>query len=534
MDWGILLTVLSGLAIFIYGMHLMSSSLKSLSLSRIKHFFQKATSNRFKSYLLGIGVTSLIQSSSATSVIVIGFLNVGLLTLTGAVPIIFGANVGTTITAQLIAFKLTKIAPLFIVIGMLIFFISKKLKTKNIGLMIFGFGLLFFGLDLMSGAVKPLAQDQQVLNLFIQFGKYPLLGILIGTIVTVMFQSSSTTIGMLIALTMAGLINFPTAFFILLGDNIGTCVTALIASVGGSFSAKRLAFAHLMFNIFGTLIALVMAPIYLTYMPMLTTDIVRQIANSHTIFNIFNSLVFLPLTPLFVKVMKKLVQGRDYSMKETKYLDKNLLNSPSIAIDSVKKELIVMTKVCHGMMLKSESCLNEFNYKAYEEIKVDESSIDDMQKNITEYLVEIGKNPLPIELSRDVPNLIHSVNDLEKVGDHSEKLSDLARRKHEDKHEFSKSAMKELDQMFEKATKMFGLTVDALGGDVVAANESFKLEKEIDELRNSFRENHVVRMSKGESIATTGLIYTDILIHIEKIGDHLENVTEASVGAGKR
>ena len=533
MDWGLLSTVFVGLAIFIYGMHLMTTSLKSLSLSRIKEFFNKATSNRIKSFLIGIGVTSLIQSSSATSVIVIGVLNVGMLSLAGAVPIIFGANIGTTITAQLIAFKLTKIAPVFVIAGLIIFFLSKKIKKQNIGLLIFGFGLIFFGLGLMTSAVKPFSQDEQVLNLFIRFGNYPLLCILVGLIVTVMFQSSSATIGMVIALGLGGLINFPTAFYLILGDNIGTCITAVLASLTGSHSAKRLALAHALFNVIGTVITLILAPLYLKLIPLTSGDIARQIANSHTIFNIINALLFLPFVPLYVKLLKKIIPGKDYTTKSTKYLDPNLIKTPTIAFGSVMKELVVMTQLCKDMMIKSHNCFKKFDYKLHEEIKVDEDTVDETQKKITAYLVEITKQQLAIVYSRRIPKLIHSVNDLEKVGDYCESLADLARRKNEDKHVFSKTAERELDNMFRTVFDMFELTIEALNGREDSAQKALEAEDKINKLSDEYTQNHVQRMKDGKCQTNAGLIYNDVLSHIEKTGDHLTNVNEAVLHNGE-
>jgi len=518
--------VFTGLAIFLYGMNLMTSSLKSLSLTKIKQLLNKATSNRFASFLAGVGITSVIQSSSATSVILIGFLNVGLLSLARAIPIIIGANIGTTITAQLIAFKFTILYPVFIILGMLSFFISKKVRHKNMGAAVLGFGLLFFGLNLMSSTVKPLANDPAITNIFVQVGTNPLLAILIGLIITVLLQSSSATVGIVIALGTAGLIGFPTAFFIVLGDNIGTCTTAVIASIGGNRSGKRLAAAHFILNSLGVIIALILTPLYFKIVPMLSGDIARQIANSHTLFNVFNAIIFLPLVPIYAKILKKLIPGKDYIKRETKYLDKNLLENPELAINAATQELVIMAEVCKQMMIKSRDCLVTFDYKTYNEIQVDEDSVDEMQRNITEYLVRITQSQLSVKQSRFIAKLVHFVNDLERVGDHCDRLARLARRKYEDKHTFSKYANKEVDNIFKLAIRFSNLTIKVLrGGGQKVAEKSFEIEHKINAFTKEYRENHVKRLGKGICKCEPGLVFTDILIHIEKIGDHLFNIT---------
>lgn len=259
--------LIGGLGLFIYGMFLLSDSLKKLSLGILKSLLEKITSNRLKSMLVGLGVTAVIQSSSATSVILIGFLNAGILSLGAAIAIMIGANVGTTITAQLIAFKLTAVAPLFVFAGTVYFFFARKQKEKNKGLVILGFGMLFLGLAMMSMAVAPLTENETARDAFVSFGKYPALGILTGLLVTLVFQSSSTTTGMIIAFASAGLLDLSSSIYLIFGTNIGTCITAILASIGGNLASKRLAWGNTFFNIFGTIIAVAMAPLYFKYIP---------------------------------------------------------------------------------------------------------------------------------------------------------------------------------------------------------------------------------------------------------------------------
>jgi len=527
--------LIGGLGLFIYGMYLLSDSLKKLSLGLLKSLLEKITSNRFKSMLVGVFVTSIIQSSSATSVILIGFLNAGLLSLAGAVAIMIGANVGTTVTAQLIAFKLTTFAPIFIFFGALYFFFAKKDKNKNKGLAALGFGMLFMGLTMMSMAVAPLAENESAKNAFLAFGKYPLLGILTGLLLTIAWQSSSTTTGMLIAFASAGLMNLNSSIYIIFGMEIGTCVTALLASIGGKLSSKRLAVGHTLFNVIGVIIALSMAPLYLKYIPMLTDNVARQVANTHTIFNLFNAILFLPFIPLFTKFLTKIIPGKDYVKKDTKNLDKNLLALPHMAIRAVIKELVVMLETCTEMLKKSRECTVAYRHKLRNEVSIDEESVDEMQKNITEYIVEITRQELPEKQSRLIPAILHSVNDLEKVGDYCESIVILAQRAFENDLIFSEQARIELDKLFDKTEAVMKQTKKALQyDDHDAANITLNIEKELDQLIEQYKLNHIKRLENDVCISNAGLVFNDILTDLERLNDHLCNITKGILHLGKR
>jgi len=535
MEYNVILGVGGGLGLFLFGMHLLSDALKSLSLGLLKNLLEKITSNRVKSALVGVFVTSIIQSSSATSVLLIGFLNAGLISLVAALPVIFGANIGTTITAQLIAFKLTKSALLFVFIGAIVYLFAKKNKNKNKGLALLGFGILFLGLATMSSAVKPLAGNETIVNLFVHFGQKPLLGVLTGVIVTVILQSSSTTIGMVIAFASVGLLDLPSSIYLVLGDNIGTCITAIIASIGGNLASKRLALGHAMFNIVGTLIVFPLIPLYLHYIPMLSGDIARQIANTHTIFNIANTIILLPFIPVFIKVLQKFVPGEDYEKKETKFLDRNLLVTPSMAISAVVKELMVMLGICQEMLKKARQCTIDYNHKLKNEITIDEDSVDEMQKSITAYIVEITQTDLTDKERRLIPALLHSVNDIEKVGDYCESIVTLAQRTYENDLVFSPNAQAELAKLFDKTEVLMRHTQKALNrNDQAAATITLTIEREIDELITQYKLNHMTRLEEGICINEAGLVYSDILTDIERLNDHLCNITKGILHIGKR
>ncbi len=527
--------LIGGLGLFIYGMFLLSDSLKKLSLGILKNLLEKITSNRFKSMILGIGVTAIIQSSSATSVILIGFLNASVISLAAAMAIMIGANIGTTVTAQLIAFKLTAIAPVLVFAGTIYFFFARKMKEKNKGLVLLGFGMLFVGLAMMSMAVTPLSGNEAARNALITFGKYPVLGVLTGLLVTIVFQSSSTTTGMIIAFASAGLLDFPTSLYLIFGTNIGTCITAILASIGGNLSSKRLAWGNTLFNIFGTFIALAMAPLYLKYIPLLASDVPRQIANTHTLFNVINTIIFLPVIPGFVWVMTKIIPGEDYVKKETKYLDKNLLSVPHLAIRAVINEMIVMLETCSGMLDKARKCTVAYDHKLRNEIALDEESVDDMQKYITEYLVEITRNELPEKHSRLVPALLHSINDLEKVADYCEDIVLLSQRAYENDLKYSAEADRELEKLFDKTEALVGHTKKAMQfNDQKAATISLTIEKELDELISQYKINHIKRLENAVCISNAGLVFNDILTNIERLNNHLCNITKGILHLGKR
>ncbi|HDQ03419.1 MAG TPA: Na/Pi cotransporter family protein [Deltaproteobacteria bacterium] len=533
--FSIIAGLIGGLGLFIYGMHLMSDSLRKLSLGLLRSLLEKITSNRIKSMFVGAFVTALIQSSSATSVILIGFLNAGFLTLGGGIAIMIGANVGTTITAQLIAFKLTALAPIFVFGGAVYYLFTKKDKNKYRGLAVLGFGMLFLGLAMMSMAVMPFSENESVKNAFLSFGKYPFLGILTGLVLTMAWQSSSTTTGMVIAFASAGLLDLASAIYIIFGMEIGTCITAVLASIGGKIASKRLALSHTIFNVLGVLFAVAMAPLYLKYVPMLSDNIARQVANTHTLFNVFNALIFLTFVPLLKKLVTIIIPGEDYVKKETRHLDNNLLSLPHLAIRAVIKEMVAMLDICVEMLKKARKCTIAYNHKLRNEISLDEESVDEMQKNITEYLVEITKHELPEKHSRLIPALLHSVNDLEKVGDYCEGIVILAQRAFENNLAFSDEAAIEIEKLFEKTETLMKQTRKAMqDNDQTAALITLNIEKELDELINQYKLNHIKRLENNICISNAGLVFTDILTDLERLNDHLCNITKGILHLGKR
>lgn len=535
MEYKVILGVIGGLGLFIYGMYLLSDSLRKLSLTLLKTMLEKMTSNRVRATLVGVIVTAIIQSSSATSVILIGFLNAGFITLAGALAIMLGAHVGTTITAQLVAFKLTTIAPIFVFVGVAVFFLARKDKNRNKGLAILGFGFLFVGLAMMSAAVKPLAENEVTRNVFLNFGRQPLLGILTGFLVTAIIQSSSTTTGIIIAFATVGLLDLPSSIYLVFGINIGTGVTAIIASIGGNMASKKLALGNILFTVIATAVALPFTSLYLTYIPMISSDIARQVANAHTIFNVISTIILLPFVQFFVGLLDKLIPGQDYEKKETKHLDKKLLVTPHLSIKAVVKEMVAMLNICDEMLDKARKCTISYNHKLKNEISLDEDSVDEMQKSITSYLVEMTQTELSDKQRRLMPALLHSVNDIEKVADYCENIVRLAQRAYEHDLTYSPHALQELEKLFDKTEALMRHTKKAiLNDDHKAASITLNIEQEIDELTAQYKMNHVKRLEDGICFSDAGLVYTDILTDIERLNDHLCNITKGILHIGKR
>jgi len=531
----ILFGIFGGLGLFIFGIFVMGEGLQKIAGDKIKIILGKLTNNRLVGMGVGAGVTSLIQSSSATTVMVVGFVNAGLMTLTQAVGVILGANIGTTITGQLIAFKLTKYALPIIGVGSFIYLFCKKKKTKDIGETIFGFGTLFLGLSIMGDAVKPLGSSVFFNDLFVSFSQNPLLGILVGMLVTAIVQSSSVTTGMVITLGMSNLISLDAAIPLILGANIGTCVTALLAGIKTTISAKRAAVAHVLFNVIGVAITLPLIPLYTRIVVFFSSDIARQIANMHTLFNVVTALIFLPFVTFFVLLIKKIVPGEDIAIvRGPQYIEKHLIKTPSVAFTATLKEMKRMMLFAKCMINDAMDGFYEDKRSSLEKVMPQERVVDDLQTAITHYLVELTQEELSEEQAEKIPALLHSVNDIERIGDHATNLMELTEKKIDEKLVFSEQSIKELKQMHLKINKMLDTTMKALESMKKAdAKKILEMEQEINRLTLKFRDSHIKRLKKGQCKLVSGLVFMDILMNFEKIGDHLNNMGRAIKGEMK-
>ncbi|MFC1704823.1 Na/Pi cotransporter family protein [Nanoarchaeota archaeon] len=396
----------------------------------------------------------------------------------------------------------------------------------------FGFGVLFLGLNIMTSTVKPLGASPLIREAFITFSNNPLLGVLAGMIVTFIVQSSSISVGMIIALASAGLLNIGGAIPLILGTNIGTCITAMLASIGATISARRTAFAHVFFNVGGTIIALILLPFYYKAVILTSADVVRQVANAHTIFNVVNTILFIPLVGFMVKMVKKIVPGEDVIVERgPKYLEKSLINTPSIALHAVSKELVRMTELAKHMIKDAFMGFKHGDRTALARAEAKEEVIDELQDSITSYLVSLTQTELSNEDSEKIPSFLHSVNDIERIGDHGVNIIELAERKIDNKQPFSKAAEREMSCMYKEVNTMLNDLTKALPGKKKnVAKNILKSEDKINIMTDEFRGNHLDRLRCKKCKHLSGVIFVDMIMNLEKIGDHTTNVAQAIMG----
>lgn len=546
----ILITLLGGLAVFIYGMNLMSDGLQKCAGERMRSILAVLTKNPVFGVLAGALVTAVLQSSSATTVMVIGFVSAGLMNLPQAISIILGANIGTTMTAQLIAFSIGDYAWLFVFIGFVPFFFVKKELIKYIGQTCFAFGLLFVGINIMGDTMKPLAGSEFFVNLMLQVQDIPALGVLIGTLMTVVVQSSSATIAVLQNLAMtagpdgvSSIIGLEGALPILFGDNIGTTITAVIASIGASVTAKRTAAAHVIFNVTGTLIFIWFIPYYAKFVELISPNgpelevIARQIANAHTCFNLFNTLWFIPLIPVLVKVVTKIVPGKELDRlpSDPLYLDDNVLEQPFAAMHLATKELTRLGEMVMKMVRGAQEAFVGGNASKVKEVMETEETVNGLQEKIVNYLAGMfAKDTITEEQAANVSNLIHVASDIEHIGDQCKNLAEFADEKLKNSYEFSDDAYSEITGCFELAKKMVVESIKALGdNDHEAAGRVKSMEAEMNTKEDALRERHMVRLNEKKCSPEFTVIYTDVVHNIEKIGDYCDNVADKVLGIKK-
>ena len=533
-----------GLALFLFGLNFMSDGLKDIGNNAFRKILQVLTKNKFKAILVGMGITCLIQSSSATSVIVVGFVNAGLLALKQAVAVVLGAEIGTTFTAWIVSimgkFKMDHYALPIIAVGTFIYFFPKKRKAKMLGQSLLGFGFLFLGLGIMSGALKPLKESEYLKDLFIAFGKNPLLGILAGAIITCIIQSSSATIAIIQVMAFQGLLSFEAALPIICGCNIGTTITAQLAAITGTRNSRSTAMAHSFFNIFGTLFIL---PLLLTgwYEQLIkfivpgalqASNVMFHIAVAHSIFNISNVLIFsLLFWPLLLKVAQYLSYGKDVEIdiqKDTIYLDPLLLTDPPIAMNETILELVHMTEIAKSAVQDAEMAILNKDMHRCEIAKKKEDILDEFQRKITSYLIQISEKDLDTKESMEYPVLLHSVNDIEKVGDYVKNLANYAEIRYKNEFKFSKTSIDGIKSMFQKLYELFDNVILSLEErDNKKAYKAIKIEDEIDKMKIKRRSNYIKSLHAHKTNPESEMMAMDIATNIEKIGDHLISIAKA-------
>jgi phosphate:Na+ symporter len=534
-DWQVtIFEIIGGLGIFLYGMNLMSDSLKKLAGSKLKLFLEKTTNTPLKGILVGIILTALIQSSSATSALVVGLVRAGLMTLPQAVGVIFGANIGTTFTSVIISLNIGGyVFPIMFVGAFLIFFVKNK-KAQYFGKVIFGFGMLFFGLDTMGDALKQLVKLPGFAQVLQDVGDKPVLGVIVGVLTTAVIQSSSATIGILQQLYSTGGVPLIGAIAIVLGDNIGTTVTSIMASIGGTSSAKRTALVHVMFNTFGTVLFLILLKPYHRLISFLAEAIVGAdyltnkltISLAHVGFNVVNVLILYWFVKQLVWLVTKIIPSKDEIEIDDIVLDKLLLkSSPDLALENVKTAMMNMGNVARGMLEFTYNYAFENDDKAVELGNQCEEMLDSMDDRIHNYLVDIGANDLSEKQIIRVAKNIDTITDLERIGDHFDNLFEFFEERKEKKIIMHEKTKEELLHLFGIIRSQLEKSLRAyFEEDHVLALEVSKVEEELDSLVKEYRKNHINRINDKTCSENEAGFYVDILSNIERIGDHCNNM----------
>ena len=533
------LEMIGGLCLFLFGMNIMGQALERRAGSRLRTTLGKMTGKTMTGFLTGLVVTAVIQSSSATTVMVVGFVNSGLMTLKQAIGVIMGANIGTTVTAWLLSLggisgdavwvqllKPTSFTPVLALIGIIMYMFSKDSRKNDTGMIMLGFATLMFGMDTMSGAVSGLREVPAFRQMFIAFTN-PLLGVLAGAALTAIIQSSSASVGILQALALSGQVSYAAAIPIIMGQNIGTCVTALISSVGTSRNAKRAAIVHLSFNVIGTVVWLaVFCIVRAVAAPAILGESATMygIAIAHTAFNVACTALLLPASGLLEKLAIRLVP--DGKKKDTEVtLDERLLATPPLALEQCSVVAEDMAYYASGALKKAIDCVMEFDPKAAQEVRESEDKTDKYEDMLGTYLLKLGAEPLSDTASEEVTELLKLIGDFERIGDHAVNIIESAEEMHDKQLEFSRSAKYELSVMSAAVGEVMDLAVKAFAeNDAQAASCVEPLEQVVDDLKDELRTRHILRMKKGECSIEAGFVWSDLLTNLERASDHCSNV----------
>jgi phosphate:Na+ symporter len=526
-----------GLGIFLFSIKYMGDGLQKAAGDRLRSILDRFTTNPFMGVLVGIIVTVLIQSSSGTTVITVGLVSAGFMTLRQAIGVIMGANIGTTITAFIIGLDVGEYALPIMAFGAILIFFFNKNNVKNLGEVIFGFGGLFLGLELMSSGMKPLRTLSGFSDLTVAMADHPLLGVVAGTVFTLIVQSSSATVGILQGLYAENLVSLQAALPVLFGDNIGTTITAVLASIGASVAARRAAATHVLFNVVGTIVFLILLYPFTLYVDwisdVLNLEHKMQIAFAHGSFNVANTILQFPLIGAWALLVTKIIPGKDVTIEyKPKHLDQNFINqSPAVAIGQAKEEIIRMGDFAVQGMQETYEYLKTSNKKHAETAYQIEDAINNLDRKITDYLVDISAVSIsPIESARHVM-LMDTVRDIERIGDHFENIIELIDFREVNRVKLTEDAMEDLREMFTLTIGTVDKAVRSLDlNDVELAREVAEQEDLIDKMERKFRKNHIVRLNEGHCSAQAGMVFVDIVSNLERIGDHAVNIAEAILG----
>ncbi|WP_312060047.1 Na/Pi cotransporter family protein [Anaerotignum sp.] len=541
MDYvNIIIPFIGGLAMFIFGMNYMAQGLQNAAGTKMKSILEALTQNKVMGIALGALVTAIVQSSSATTVMVVGFVNAGLMNLTQAISVIMGANIGTTVTGWLVSssewakmFSPVTMAPIAVMIGVILQITGKKMRHREIASIIIGFGILFIGMHTMSDSVSPLSDSQVFKNAFVKLGQNPLLGILVGAGVTAIIQSSSASQGILLSLAATGLVPINAAVFIIMGQNIGTCVTALISGIGAGKNAKCVGYMHLMFNIIGATVFSIIAMIFFSSVsPEFGLGIISltQISAIHTAFNIGTTLLLLPFSNFLIRAAMKL-NGITETTTEDKgqllHLDKRMLQTPSLAVEGAKQETIRLGRIARENLGCALDALNDASPEKIEEIKQRESVVDRVCDGISEYLIKLCTLQISDHENQIVTSLLNTISDMERVGDHAENIAELAVEMRNEDISFTSSAMEDLDEMIHAALSSYDNALKALeNDDIASAAKTAVYEEQVDELEKRLRAGHIERLTNAACNVNAGIHYLELLANLERISDHAMNISQ--------
>ncbi|MEY8321044.1 Na/Pi cotransporter family protein [Lachnospiraceae bacterium 46-61] len=544
----IIIPFVGGLALFIYGMHIMAQGLQNAAGNKMKQLLKALTQNKIMGVLLGAIVTAIIQSSSATTIMVVGFVNAGLMDLTQSMSVIMGANIGTTVTGWLVSsvewakfLSPAVIAPVVVMIGVILMITAKNISHKEISSIVIGFGILFIGIEMMSDAVYPLRESEIFKTLFMTLGENPLLGILTGAAVTAIIQSSSASVGILQTLAASGLVPFHAAVYIIMGQNIGTCITAMLSAIGASRNAKCASYMHLLFNIIGTVLFSILSIVYFKIInPTMGFGPISQteISVVHTVFNITTTILLFPFSNYIINIAKKLnhvEMEKEKDESELVHLDDRLLETPSFAVQSAVLEVVRMGHIVEKNLDTAVAALLERNHDKIDKVRKREVTINNLCNSISDYLVKICNTHINQTENSVVTSLLAVITDMERVGDHCKNLAGCAEALERDNVFFSESAVEELLQMIDKTKSSYDNALKALEfSDTTFAYETVRAEDIVDDMEEKLRAGHINRLASNLCNVRSGVRYLDTLTNLERISDHAMNIAQSVINENRK
>ena len=543
MDISIMLSMAGGLGLFLYGMRIMSDSIEKVAGAKLRGILERLTTNRFTGILVGIFFTAVIQSSSACTVMVVSFVNSGLMTLTQAAGVIFGANIGTTVTALLVSFKLEKVAPVILLLGVLIIMFCKRQKVSRWGEVIIGFGVLFMGLGTMSAAMAGMKDSPAVLHMFASL-QSPILAVILGAVLTAVIQSSSVTVSIMVLLANQGMMTMDIGMYVILGCNIGACTSAVLASLNGKKDAKRAAAIHLIFNVIGTIIVYIIflfgvGQIVEALTAIAGNNLGRVVAYAHIFIKVFQVIIMMPFIKGIVKLTYLVVPGDDKKVGyrdsyQLKYIGEKVVLNPATAVVEAIKELDRMASLADENLNRAMNVLLTLEPEEIEEVREVEKNIDFLSHAITNYLVKINQTTLPIEDLKSIGALLHVVNDIDRIGDHAENIAEAAERRIKTGVGFSKEAQKELGEMMNMVNTILRFSFEMFVKSTEEHVEDIlHLEEAIDEKEKELQQKHIERLSNNECTPEAGALFSDIVSGLERVADHAVNIAfSSSYGEG--